>query len=172
MNNKELTTTKTDALAVASGVDLVTIRLDKLRFPRIAKMDAAQVVTALHTIVTHALMLRGMQPSLENVVFTAQTLYEKLMEDEDGIGLKYLTIEEIRREVTAAALGSRGELYGVNVASLYGVLKEYALGAGHVAQAEAARRQKAAYDYATKKSAVGIMLTAAAGEIAKNSKIK
>ena len=80
-------------------------------------------------------------------------------------------MEEIRREVTAAALGSRGELYGVNVASLYRVLKDYALGAGHAAQEEAARRRRVAYENALSSGTAGRIIGAGAAAIAAHSKI-
>lgn len=171
MSNSELTKPLAAPVPASPGVDLVTIRLDQLRFPRLYKLEKETAVAQIVPILAQALTYRGQQATDDFTALTAATLYELLVADEDQLGLKFITMEEIRREVTAAALGSRGELYGVNVASLYRVLKDYALGAGHAAQKEAARRRRVAYENALSSGTAGCIIGAGAAAIAAHSKI-
>jgi hypothetical protein len=147
---------------------LVEIRSDATRFPRLTFYDPAVLGHALQGIVAQACTLRGQAVTDDSVAFIASTLAEDLLRDEPGIGLCYLTLEEIRREVRAAALGLRGDLYGVNVSSLYKVLYNYTLGAGHQADAEAQKIAKQERLDALHSSALGAALDAGAGALVRN----
>ena len=164
-NNAITTATQENA-----ELSLVEIRLDKLRFPRLVRIPRETAALQLHGIITEALTFRGQEASEETVAFMASSLYDLLIQDEEGIGLKYITLEEIRREIRAAALGCRREIYGVHVSSIYGVLRDYALGAGHQAEEAARRRAKYAEEQAKKGSAVEAFLDAAAGKIVNANK--
>ena len=158
MSSKALTTQ-------APAPTLVEIRCDKLRFPRLANIPRDVSELQIRECITQAALLRGQTMEKEALRFASSALLEELLRDEENIGLKYLTVEEIRREVRAAALGSRGEIYGINVSSLYRVLRDYALGPGHEAEETARRRSRAALQRAMTETPVGIAITAGAGEI-------
>lgn len=157
--NNELT------IPTAQAPTLVEIRCDKLRYPRLVRLPRELAEGQIRECIMQGAMLRGQEMPPETLRFTAAALLDELLRDEEGIGLKYITIEEISREIKAAALGSRGELYGINVSSLYRVLRDYALGAGHEAEETARRRSRAAMQRAMTETPVGIAITAGAGKI-------
>lgn len=149
----------------AQAPTLVEIRCDKLRYPRLVRVPRELAEGQIRECIMQAAMLRGQEMAGETLRFTAAALLDELLRDEEGFGLKYITIEEIRREVKAAALGSRGELYGINVSSLYRVLRDYALGAGHEAEETARRCSRAALEQAMAETPAGIAITTAAGAL-------
>lgn len=128
---------------VTRPATLVEIRENPQRFPRIGAYPEAQALRELQGCILKACALRGQAPTSETIAFMANALREELLRDEEGLGLRNLSMEELRREIRAAALGNRGELYGVNVASLFQVLCTYAKEEGARAAREAyERRQK------------------------------
>lgn len=145
---------------------LVEIRCDKLRYPRLVRVPRELAEGQIRECIMQGAMLRGQEMAPETLRFAASALLDELLRDEEGIGLKYITIEEIRREIKAAALGSRGELYGINVSSLYRVLRDYALGAGHEAEETVRRCSRAALEQAMAETPAGIAITTAAGALA------
>ena len=143
----------------------VEIRCDKLRFPRIIAVPRVTAEAGIRQALVEAAALRGQSFAPEALRFTCSALLDELLRDTDGIGLKYITLEEIRRETRAAALGNRGEIYGLNVASIYRVLRDYTLGAGHEAEVEARRRARATMDKAIAETPVGAAITSATGKV-------
>ena len=152
-------------IATPQAPTLVEIRCDKLRYPRLERIPREVAEGQIRECIMQGAMLRGQEMEPETLRFAASALLDELLRDEEGIGLKYITIEEIRREIKAAALGCRGDLYGINVSSLYRVLRDYALGEGHEAEETARRRSRAALQRAMTETPVGIAVTAGAGEI-------
>lgn len=144
---------------------LVEIRCDKLRFPRLVSVPRDIAEGQIRECIMQGALLRGQEMKPESLRFAASALLDELLRDEEDFGLKYITIEEIRREIRAAALGSRGELYGLNVASIYRVLRDYALGAGNEAEREAKRRARATIDKALAETPVGVAITAGTGKL-------
>lgn len=125
------------AIIPAPAATLKEIRMDSARFPRLSSYRREEAIAHLVTLVTQALMYKGMEPDTNKVAFTAAALYEELMQDPDGIGTPALSFEEIRRVIRRSVLGQGTELYGINVSSLYKALADYAQGEGHRAQLEA-----------------------------------
>ena len=147
MNNKELTTDRV--------VSLEEIRSNREAFPRLKDIPEQAAVAQLQPILLKAFMYRGQNVNDEALAFMASALRDELMRDEDGVGLANITIEEIRREVQAASLGNRGEIYGISVASLYRVLVAYAAGAGAQAEENVRKARKAELDAAREQGPVG-----------------
>lgn len=119
---------------------LEAIRQDSERFPRLYVVNEATALRQIQGFILNAAALRGQSIPSETIAYMATQLREVLLQDPDGLGLRFLSLEEIKREIRAAALGSRGDFYGVNVSSLYQVLCAYAKGAGARAEAALAER--------------------------------
>lgn len=149
MSSKELTT--------AREVSLEEIRSNRERFPRLKDIPEPEACRQLQPILYKAFMIRGQNLPAEAIAYMAQELRTALMQDEDGAGLPNITIEEIRREIRSAALGNRGELYGINVASLYQVLKNYAFGAGSRAEENIRKARVAELETAEEKGPIGVL---------------
>lgn len=147
MNNNEITTERV--------VSLEEIRRDSQRFPRLKDIPEQEACAQLQPILLKAFMYRGQNVTEEALAFMASALRDELMRDEDCVGLQNITIEEIRREVRAASLGNRGELYGISVASLYRVLVAYAAGAGAQAEENVRKARKAELEEAVEKGPIG-----------------
>lgn len=147
MSNKELTTDRV--------VSLEEIRSNREAFPRLKDIPEQEACRLLQPILYKAFMIRGQNLPPEAIAFMAQELRTALMQDEDRAGLPNITIEEIRRETRSAALGNRGEMYGLNVASIYQVLVKYAFGAGHRAEENVLKARKAELDAARETGPVG-----------------
>lgn len=147
MNNNELTTERV--------VSLEEIRSNRETFPRLKDIPEQEACRLLQPILYKAFMIRGQNLPPEAIAFMAQELRTALMQDEDGAGLPNITIEEIRREIRSAALGNRGEMYGLNVASIYQVLVKYAFGAGAQAEENVRKARKAELDAARETGPVG-----------------
>ena len=160
MDNKLTTVT------AATAPSLVDVRMDATTYPRIGQMAPALVVRQITPIVLQAFMYRGQTADGTLVDFTAKQLVEELLADEAGAGLRGLTVYEIQRAIRKAVLGQTSrEMYGVNVASLYAVLVDYAKGEGHIAdkQAQDIRRNIQPC------RSVAALMDAAAGAMLKNS---
>lgn len=147
MNNKELTTERV--------VSLEEIRSNREAFPRLKDIPEQEACRLLQPILYKAFMIRGQNLPPEAIAFMAQELRTALMQDEDRAGLPNITIEEIRRETRSAALGNRGEMYGLNVASIYQVLVKYAFGAGRRAEENVLKARKAELEAARSKGPIG-----------------
>ena len=159
MNNNELTTKR--------EISLEEIRSNRERFPRLKDIPEEEANRQLQPILLKAFMSRGQNISEEALAFMASALRDELMRDEEGLGLQNITIEEIRREVRAASLGSRGEIYGISVASIYRVLAAYAAGAGTRAEANLRKARKAEQVEAEDKGPIDALFLRYVGTIKK-----
>ena len=114
---------------------LLDIRKDPEKYPRLRSMDEAQAKLELGVVVMMAQQYRGQQIDEETTGTLVESLYTELMEDAENVGLSYLSMAEITRIVKRAVMGqTKRELFGINVASLLGVLTDYARGEGAALQ--------------------------------------
>lgn len=147
-------------------VDLVTVRMDVQNYPRIKDYAPTLLVQQLTPMILQAFMYRGQNPDTTLVDFTTKQLVLELLADADSVGTRNLTVYEIARAIKRAVLGqSKRELYGVNVASLYAVLVDYATGEGHLADADA----KEALKKAGQSRSVSALIDTMTGAMVKHS---
>lgn len=106
-------------------LDLVAVRLDSQRFPRLKALPVPAAVTGVAQIITGALAYTGRKLAEEDVRYMAQSLYGELIQDYDGIGTANITLEELRYCIRRAVLGLGPEMYGINVASIYKIACDY-----------------------------------------------
>lgn len=152
------------------AVDLVAVRMDSARFPRIKTIPATTAVTGMSQIIGATMAYSGKSLSTEDLERMAATLLNELLQDYDGIGTANITLHEINYCVRRAVLGLGPEMYGINVASLYKVICDYCLHEGRQAQESANNRNRQQRQAALKKSAVGAMLESYAGRTINTSK--
>lgn len=129
MNNLTTTTGQT--------ATLVEIRTDNKRFPRLHTYRREDAISQMNMVIMMAFQFRGQQADVQTIMQMSASLIEILMEDEYGIGTKYLSFEEIKRVVRKAALGQSKEMYGISVSSLFQALADYCKGEGRMADKEA-----------------------------------
>lgn len=153
-------------------LDLVAVRLDSQRFPRLKALPVPAAVTGVAQIITGALAYTGRKLAEEDVRYMAQSLYGELIQDYDGIGTANITLKELRYCIRRAVLGLGPEMYGINVASLYKIACDYCLHEGRQAQETANSRSQAQRKAALKAAAAGAMLESYAGQILLNTHTK
>ena len=154
----------------APSATLKQIRMDSAKFPRISSYTKSDAVGCLTQLITVCLMYKGMNPDDYKIAYTAGMLYDEIMQDNDGLGLPSLSFEEVRRVFRKCVLGQGRELFGVNVASLYAALCDYAKGEGHLAQLEANTAVKLARKAMEKETGASVMMDVyAARMIRKNN---
>lgn len=153
-------------------LDLVAVRMDSEKYPRIKAQPAQQVVTGLAQIVGAALTYTGRSLPEDDIQRMAAALYAELLQDYEGVGTANITLEEINYCVRRAVLGLGPEMYGINVSSIYRVVCDYALNEGRQAQESANNRHAAARKKALAQSSAGAMLTTYEGKMLKNSTLK
>lgn len=129
MNNLTTTTGQT--------ATLVEIRTDNKRFPRLHTYRREDAISQMNMVIMMAFQFRGQQADVQTIMQMSASLIEILMEDEYGIGTKYLSFEEIKRVVRKAVLGQSKEMYGISVSSLFQALADYCKGEGRMADKEA-----------------------------------
>lgn len=106
--------------------DLVDIRRDSTTYPRIKNYDTFVLLQEMEGLILMVYQYRGQKPENANEIETmARSLCAELLADDFGDDCKELTIEEIRRALRRAALGKGGEMYGINVRSLYDAIADY-----------------------------------------------
>lgn len=120
--------------SVRTEPTLADIRMDSEKYPRLYAVGSAHAVTELSKIVADAFLYKGQTADPANVKFIATALREELLRD-SAYGLRYITMEEIRRTVRKAVLTA--DDFFINVSSLYKVLLSYARKEGRAADAEA-----------------------------------
>ena len=91
----------------------------------------------MNMVIMMAFQFRGQQADVQTIMQMSASLIDILMEDEYGIGTKYLSMEEIKRVIRKAALGQGKEMYGISVSSLFQALADYCKGEGRMADKEA-----------------------------------
>jgi hypothetical protein len=117
-------------------INLVEVRQHPEKFPRIAATPKDEAVDKMTRIVHAAFLYRGQSTTPSTIRFVANALVAEILND-DKYGLRSLSWEEIGRVIRNAVLGGAKELYGVNVASLYSALIDYAKTDGHEAERRA-----------------------------------
>lgn len=152
------------------NVSLVDMRADSRRFPRLATIDQETAQHRLQGIVAMAYTYTGRQYQPADLTLVAHGLYTELMLDEDGVGTKNISVEEIGYAIRRAILST--EMYGINVVSLYKAVRAYCVGEGHYAQQQANERRAAERKAQLKASAPGAMLESYAGQLLLNTHIK
>ena len=115
-------------------VDLVEVRSNEVKFPRIGKTEPAQAYILMKEIIIDAYMYRGQMADEEMVNFTAANLVAELTDPHNGYGMQNLSWYEIARAIKRSLLGMGKEMYGISVASLYNACLEYTKGEGHDAE--------------------------------------
>ena len=121
----------------SAKLDLVQVRLDRERFPRLSSFTQEESNSRMERIVFGAFLYKGQRLDMDVIRLTAKALVAELLND-DKYGLQELTWEEIGRTVRLAVLGEGPELYGVNVSSLYGAILHYVKTEGTDARKRAA----------------------------------
>lgn len=119
-------------------VDLVDIRRDPQKYPRISATPLNDALTQMTPIVYGAALYRGQEMSPAQVRFIANALVSEILAD-TKFGLRTLSWMEIGMVIRNAVLGGAKEMYGVSVATLYSALVEYAKTEGHEADKKAAQ---------------------------------
>lgn len=133
-----MSSNNTTTLAPYSAkLDLVQVRLDRERFPRLSSFTQEESNSRMERIVFGAFLYKGQRLDMDVIRLTAKALVAELLND-DKYGLQELTWEEIGRAVRLAVLGEGPELYGVNVSSLYGAILHYVKTEGTDARKRAA----------------------------------
>lgn len=134
MNNNEITTLQNAPTLAdyspARNIDLVQVRRDPVKFPRIKATERGEAIARMTRIVYAAFLYRNQSTTKTIVNFTAEALVNEIMADRK-YGLQNLSWLEIGMTIRAAVLGEGKEMYGVSVASLYAALVDYAKGEGH-----------------------------------------
>ena len=139
MTNNELMTASA-SLAVYNMPDqnqLVEIRRDPTKYPRIKATPHNQAVSAMEVLVFKAFVYRGQEVSAQTISRMADVLVSEIMADRT-YSLGDLSWEEIGMVFRNAVLGNGREMYGVTIASLYQAITDYVKGPG----TEAAKKAK------------------------------
>jgi len=100
------------------STDFVRLRLDVGNF--IKALPFEQTVRAMKSMISGACIIRGATLSEEATLLTAQALADILTEE-----YPTLTIAEIGKAIKRGSYGAYGEVYGVNAASLFGMVRGY-----------------------------------------------
>lgn len=149
-------TTQQKAMSIAQyaqAASLADIRRDAVAFPRITEYKHSALIREVASLVLMVYQYRGQRPeSAHEVDAMTRSLVAELIADEFGVGLRNITIEEIRRALRKAALGRGPEMYGINVRSLYDAIVDYVETdiANAISQIRAAQKQEAREGYATR----------------------
>lgn len=152
----------------AEKATLVDIRADNKRFPRLHSYKRNEAMVQMNMIIIMAFQFRGQSADVATINQLSSSLLDILIEDEYGIGTKFLSFEEIKRVVRKAALGQSREMYGISVSSLFQALADYCKGEGRVADKEA--REVAVRRKELKMSVIAPFLQGYSGEMLQKSK--
>jgi hypothetical protein len=123
--------------SASQKASLVEIRTDNKRFPRLHTYTREESISQMNMVIMMAFQYRGQQADTLTIMQMSASLIDILMEDEFGIGTKYLSFEEIKRVIRKAALGQGREMYGISVSSLFQALADYCKGEGRAADKQA-----------------------------------
>lgn len=115
-------------VAPSEHLDLVSVRRDAERYPRLCVYPPQEAISRLSEVVVRAHFYKGIEVSISNVEFIASSLYTELLQNQ-GLGLKYITIEEIDYAIRKEILEQ--EVFGISVSTLYRAIAKYALGEGN-----------------------------------------
>ena len=107
-------------------VSLVEIRRDNVRFPRLHSYPQDIAHRMMTAIVIRANEYFGQKPEMAEVEQIAWDLYTELMNDDEGLRTRNITMEEIHRAIRKAATGQGAEFYGkVSFYFLYKCIMHY-----------------------------------------------
>lgn len=149
--------------------DLVEMRIDTKKYPRLFYYPKETATREMAKIVTQAFLYRGQAVDPTNIQFISSSLVDELL-SEDRYGARNISFAEISRAVRSAILGGQ-EMFGISVASLYKVIIDYVKGEGHRIQEEANRRVREERRKDLEASPLIPMIQAFTGEFIKNNKI-
>lgn len=138
MNNNEIVPMNGTLAIYNPKVDLVEIRRDPKKYPRISATPLNEAVTQMTPIVYGAALYRGQEMGAAQVRFIANALVAEILAD-TKFGLRSLSWMEIGMVIRNAVLGGAKEMYGVSVATLYAALVDYAKTEGHDAEKRASQ---------------------------------
>ena len=168
--NNELTTTD-NALAVQNNaqVTLLDIRKNPKRFPRIGAYQRDQAVFEMSKIVSQAFLYKGQSADPTNIQCISCSLVDELQADQDHLGTRNISFEEISRIVKRAILTD--DMF-LSVSSFYKVIMTYIKGEGHNLHRQVIAMKERAEQEKMKQSIIAPMLQAYAGEFIKKHRIK
>lgn len=147
---------------------LVEIRTDNKRFPRLHTYRREDAISQMNMVIMMAFQFRGQQADVQTIMQMSASLIDILLEDEYGIGTKYLSMEEIKRVIRKAALGQGKEMYGISVSSLFQALADYCKGEGRMADQQA--KEVVARQRELRNSIIAPMIEGHMREMLENSK--
>lgn len=158
-------------LIINDNASLQEMRSNTQKYPRLSTIPAKVAMEQLMNIVGTAFMFTGRKAEAEDVTFIASNLYESLMLDESGLGMRGLSMGEISRAIKKSVLGQGREMYGLSVSSFYSAIADYCRNEGHIIDKqlrdEARRKNRTVIDG----SVISPMLTTYAGMFKKNHTI-
>ena len=140
----------------ADKATLVDIRTDNKRFPRLHSYRREDAIAQMNMVIMMAFQFRGQHADAQSIIQMSASLIDILLDDEYGIGTKFLSFEEIKRVIRKAALGQGREMYGISVSSLFQALADYCKGEGRMANQQA--REIAAHQRETKDAIMASMI--------------
>ena len=143
MSNEQqaLQSTRPTLVAYSPKVDLVQVRLNPGKYPRICSTPHEEAVKRMVPIVYAAFLYRGQEADSNRIRFIAAALVDEIVAD-PHFGLGNLSWFEIGMVIRRAVLGGSKELYGVCVSSLYTALIDYVKTEGAEADKKAFQRKR------------------------------
>lgn len=155
---------------IPAKATLVEIRTDNVKYPRLHTYRREDAISQMNMIIMMAFQYRGQQADVQTIMQMSASLIDILLEDEYGIGTKYLSFEEVKRVIRRASLGQGREMYGISVSSLFQALADYCRGEGRSADKKA--KEVVARQREVKNSIIAPMIQGRIEEILNHSKIK
>lgn len=149
----------------ADKATLVDIRTDNKRFPRLHSYRREDAIAQMNMVIMMAFQFRGQHADAQSIIQMSASLIDILLDDEYGIGTKFLSFEEIKRVIRKAALGQGREMYGISVSSLFQALADYCKGEGRMANQQA--REIASHQREIRDSIIAPMIQGKIEEILK-----
>lgn len=150
-----------------ASYDLVEVRSNPTRFPRIGTTPQGTAQIFMREVVITALMIKGLSLDNSAVDFIAANLLSEVMADDHRLGLRELSWYEAGRAVRKAA--TSGDMYGVSVATIFEAFVDYARGEGHEADLIYQTRKKA--ERAEARKEVDAFIDKAAAEMYRRAKV-
>lgn len=125
MNNKIATANPAPVNYNPHQATLEQMRFDPVTFPRLKAIPREQAVFEMVKIVSQAFLYRGQAADPTNIQFIASSLVNEFLEDKNSfLACGDLSLAEIHAVIKRAVLGG-SDMFGISVASLYKIVKEY-----------------------------------------------
>jgi hypothetical protein len=147
---------------------LVEIRTDNKRFPRLYTYRREDAIGQMNMVIMMAFQFRGQSADAQTIMQMSASLIDILLDDEYGIGTKFLSFEEIKRVIRKAALGQSKEMFGISVSSLFQALADYCKGEGRMADKQA--KEVVSHQREIRNSIIAPMIQGRIEEMLHNSK--